>query len=140
VFGDEVFQAAGALLLGALHDQLEVHRHLVAEGAQRGEVHEDVALAVGGAPPVPAAVDLGQLERRGPPGVLVQWRLDVVVGIEQHRGGGRVRARPGAVDGLAAVGGLLQPQVGEADLGEVVQHPLGGPGALGGWELAGVGH
>ena len=112
---------------------------VVAEGAQGREVHDDVALAVGGSAAVPAAVDLGQLERRRPPGVLVERRLDVVVGVEQD--GRRLGVGPGAGadDGLAAVGGLLQVGVGEADLGEPVEHPLGGALALLRRELAGVG-
>ena len=108
VLRDEVLEPAGALLLRALDDQLEVDRHVVAERAQRGQVHDDVALAVGGAAAVPAAVDLGQLERRGPPGVLVERRLHVVVGVEQHGRGVRVGARPGADHRLAAVGGLAR--------------------------------
>ena len=46
-------------------------------------MHEDVALAVGGPAAVPAAVDLGELERRCVPSVFVEWRLDVVVCVEQ---------------------------------------------------------
>ena len=69
MLGHEVLEATGALLLGSLDDELEVDRDVVAERPQGGQVHDDVALAVGGAPAVPAAVDLGQLERRGAPGL-----------------------------------------------------------------------
>jgi hypothetical protein len=47
VLGDEGLEPAGALLLGSLDDQLQVDRNVVAESAQGGEVHEEVALAVG---------------------------------------------------------------------------------------------
>ena len=102
---------------------------VVAERAQRGQVHDDAALAVGGAAAVPAAVALGQLERRGAPGGLVQRRLHVVVGVEQHgRGAGRGRA--GAVDRLGAVGGVVQARRPGSRLGERVEHPVGGALAL----------
>ena len=97
---DELLQAAGALLLGALDDELQATGNVVAERAQRGQVHHDVALAVGRPAPVPPAVPLGQLERRRPPGPLVQRRLHVVVGVEQDRrralaGPAARRTRPG---------------------------------------------
>ncbi len=101
-------------------------------------MHEDVALAVRCAPSVPATVHLGQLERRGPPRLLVQWRLNVVVGVEQHGRRGRVGGRPRAVDGVASVGSLLEAEVDEADLGERVHQPSGRPGALLRRELPGV--
>ena len=64
------------------------------ERPQRREVHHDVALAVGRAAPVPAAVPLGQLPDRGRPRVLAERRLDVVVAVQQHgRRPGRARAR-----------------------------------------------
>ncbi len=122
-------QSAGALLLRALHDQLEADRQVVAEGPQRGEVHDDVALAVGGAAPVPAAVALGELERRGGPGGVVERRLDVVVGVEQDgRRAGRRRAV--AHHGVAAVRGLLQVDVAQSGLGEGRRDPLRGPAAV----------
>ena len=71
--------------------------------------------------------------------VVVERRLHVVVGVQQHRGCVGARARSGADDGVAAVRGLRQPGVGEAEGGEVVEHPLRGPVALLGRELARVG-
>ena len=63
--GDELLQGSGSLLR-PLHDQLQVDWHLVTEGAQRRQVRQDVALAVGGA---------AQLERRVlPPGLIQRPR------------------------------------------------------------------
>jgi hypothetical protein len=105
-------QAAGALLLRALHDHLDGHRHpaLTAQRPQRGEVHQDAALAVRRAAPEPPAVPLGQLERRRQPRRLVQRRLHVVVRVEQH---GRRAHRAGqqAVDRLRAVRRVEQRHV-----------------------------
>ena len=139
VAGHELLEPAGAHLLGALDDELEVDRDVVTERPQRGQVHDDVALAVRRSAAVPAAAHLGELERRGPPGGVVERRLHVVVRVEQHRRRVRVAARPGADHGHAAVGRLLEVGVGEAALGERVQHPLGCPGALLGRVLPGVG-
>ena len=139
--GDERLEPAGALLLGSLDDQLQVDRDVVAERAQGGEVHDDVALAVGGAAAVPAAVDLGQLERRGAPGGVVERRLHVVVGVEQHGRGVRVGPGPRPDHRVGCRPAVsLEVGVGEAELGELVEHPLGGPGALLGGELPRVGH
>ena len=138
--GHEGLEPAGALLLRPLDDELEVHGNVVAQGPQRREVHDDVALAVGGAAAVPAPVDLGQLERRCAPGVLVERWLHVVVGVQQHRRGVGVGAWPRPDDGLAAVRGLDEVGVGEAELGELVEHPLGGLVALLRRVLPGVGH
>ncbi|CAM5432906.1 hypothetical protein SANTM175S_04171 [Streptomyces antimycoticus] len=57
-------QAARALLLRTLHDHLDVDRDsaLLLERPQGGEMHDHATLAVRGAPPVPAAVALGQLK------------------------------------------------------------------------------
>ncbi len=131
-------QAAGALLLRALHDQLQADRQVVAEGPQRGEVHDDVALAVGGAAPVPAAVALGQLEGGAQPLVLGQRRLDVVVRVEQD-GRGAGRAGQLGVDGLGAVGGVEQSDTGQAFGGEGVGDPVGGLLALLDRELTRIG-
>ena len=106
---------------------------------RRGQVHDDVALAVGGAAPVPAPVPLGQRERWGPPGLLVQRRLDVVVGVEQHGRSAEVGGRPGADHRPAAVRGLGQLDVDEPELGEPVEHPLRRAGALLRRELPRVG-
>ena len=138
--GDEGLESAGALLLRAFDDQLEIDRDVLAEGTQRREVHDDVALAVGGPAAVPAAVHLGQLERRRPPGVVVERRLDVVVGVEQDGGCLRIAAGPGPDDRHAAVRGLLEVGVGEADVGELLRDPLRRALALLGGELARIGH
>ena len=94
-------------------------------------------LAVGRAAAEPAAVHLGQLEGRRTPCSLVQRRLHVVVRVEQHGGRGRIRAGPRPDHGLAAVSGLLQVRVLEADLGELVEHPLSGALALLRWNCRG---
>ena len=88
------------------------------------EVHDDVALAVGGAAAVPAAVDLGQLERRGAPGVVVERRLHVVVGVEQHRRRVRV-ARTGRDPTTALLPSAvsLEVRVGEAELARTCRAP-----------------
>ena len=104
------------------------------------EVHHDVALAVGRAATVPTAVDLGELERRGSPRGLVEGRLDVVVRVQQDGRCGGVGAWSGSDDGLAPVGGFGKAYVGEAELGELVENPLGRCGALLRRELAGISH
>ena len=103
-------------------------------------MHDDVALAVGRAATVPTAVDLGELERRGSPCGLVEGRLDIVVRVEQDGGCGGVGAWSGSDDGLTPVGGLGKANVGEAELGELVENPLGRGGALLRRELARVSH
>ena len=55
------------------------------QGAQRREQHDEVALAVCGAPRIPPSVTLGERPRRVGPGGQVTGRLDVVVRVEQHR-------------------------------------------------------
>ncbi len=112
----------------------------VAQRTQRGQVHQDVALAVRGSAAEPAAVDLGQLEGRGPPGIVVQRRLHVVVRVEQHGRASGPGPGPAAHDGVAAVGGLVQADVGEPFLAERVEHPVGCARALLRRELPGVGH
>ena len=139
VLGNELLQPTRALLLGALDDHLEVDGHVVAEGAQRGEVRHDVALAVGGAPAVPAAVDGREAKRRCAPGVVVQRGLHVVVGVQQHGRGVPVGARPRPDHRTAPVGHLDEPDVREADAGEVLGHPIRGALALLRRELARVG-
>ena len=61
---------------------------------------------------------------------LVEGRLDIVVGVQQDGGCVAVGAWPGSDDGLASIGGLGKAYVGEAELGELAQNPLGGGGAL----------
>ena len=91
--------------------------------AQRREVHDDVALAVRRAAPVPAAVALGELPDRRRPQVLAERRLHVVVAVQEHRrrplGPGRV-----AVHAVAAVRRRGHLHVLQADLGEGVDDPL----------------
>ena len=94
VRGNELFQPTRALLLGSLDDHLEVDGDVVAESTQRGEMRDDVALAVGRTSAVPAAVDVGEAERRRAPFLLVQRWLHVVVGVQQDGRGVAVRARP----------------------------------------------
>ena len=123
---DQCLEAARPLLLGALGDHLDADRQLVPERPQGGEVGDDVALAVGRAAPVPAAVlALGQLEGRGLPLLLGERRDDVVVAVEED---GRGARRGGTMPdhGLAAVGGLVGGDLGEADAGEGVQQPARG--------------
>jgi hypothetical protein len=139
VSGHEALQGSGGFF-GPLHDQFQVDRHLVAKGAQRGQVHHDVAFAIGGAAAVPAPVHLGQLERRGPPVGLAQRRLDVVMGVEQHGRRAWVRARPAPEHGVAPIGHVRQPGVGKAGTGKGVQYPLRRAGAFFRRELAGVSH
>jgi hypothetical protein len=55
-------------------------------------MHHDVALAVGSSATVPTTVNLSELERRRTPRRLIEWRLDVIVGVEQDRGCGAVGA------------------------------------------------
>ncbi len=136
---DEGLEAAGALLLRALDDELEVDWQIGTQGPEGGQVHQDVALAVCGPAAVPAAVDLGQLERRCVPGVFVEWGLDVVVRVQQHCRCVWVPAGAGTHHGHAAVGGFHQAGVVEPDRREVVEHPLRGPLALLRRELSRVG-
>ena len=84
---------------------------------------DDVALAVGRAAAVPAAADLGEAERRGPPGRLVERRLDVVVGVQQHGRGVRVAARP-RPDDRALPSGVSTSRRRRTHAGEPVGHPL----------------
>ena len=109
-----------------------------AQRAQRREVHDDVALAVGRPAPEPAPVALGQLPHRARPGVVAERRLHVVVRVEQH---GRRARRTGrvAVHCLAAVRRRRGRDVLETDLRERVDHPLRGLVALLGRVLLGVG-
>ena len=138
----EFLQPAGPLLLRALADDLDAAREAavdLAQRPQRGQVHDDVALAVRRTAPVPAPVALGQLPDRRGPIVLAERRLDVVVGIEQHRRRAR-RAGRVAVHRHAAIRGGRHRDVLQPHLGERVDHPLGGLLALLGRILLGVGH
>jgi hypothetical protein len=137
--GHEVLQAAGALFLRAPAHQREAEWQVGAERAQGGQVHDDVALAVGGPASVPASVPLGQLpDRRGPGGV-VERRLHVVVAVQQY---GRSPGWCGTAGdhGLAAIDGVVQLHVGEAHLAEGLGDPSGGLVTLLGRKLPRVGH
>ena len=138
---DEGFQAAGALFLGALGDQLDPDGKVTIKSAQGGEMRDDVALAVGGAAPVPASVALGELEYRGFPCRAggVQRRLHVVVAVQQDRGSA-VGRRDVPEDGGMAVGRGFQPRVVQPGSREHVDHQLGGLEALRRGELPRVGH
>ena len=135
----EVFEAAVAELLGALADDLHVHGQLTVEGAQGGQMRDDVALAVGRAAAVPAAVPLGQLPRRGDPRRLVERRLDVVVEVQQHRRRAR-RAGGVTADGLAPVGRLVGPDLLQADTREQLDGQVDHLVAVLGWGSARVVH
>ena len=137
---DELLHPAAAELLCALGDQLDADRQLAGERAQRRQMHHDVALAVGGAAPVPASVALGQLERRRLPlrPARVQWRLHVVVAIQQDRRSAIWR-RDLPVDRRMTVGRFLQARVAQPGVGELVDHQLRRLEALARRELARVG-
>ncbi len=130
---DPPVEAARALLLGALDDEPDPDGEVVAaeraQGPQRGEVRDDVPLAVRGAAPVEATVALGELEGRAGPRGVVEGRLDVVVRVEQD--GGRA-VGPGTVaqDDLRPVGRDLQARV-DPLRAERVGHPARGALALG---------
>ena len=128
VLRNERLETAGALLLGALADDLDGHGRLVPERAEGGQVRGHAALAVGGAAPVPATVSLGQLPGRRLP-VLVRRRLDVVMEVEEDRRRSR-RPRDLAGDGLAAVRRLVGADVLDADAREGVDGPVDHPLAL----------
>jgi hypothetical protein len=127
------------LLLRTLDHQLEVDLHVVTQGTQGQEVHEDVALAVGRSAPVPASVLLGELEGRRLPGGVVEGRLHVVVGVQEHGGRVSARARSGADHCVAAVRRPGEPGVGEAEGRELLEDPLRRAVALLRRELARVG-
>ena len=116
--GDEPLQAAGRHLLRALaHDdqRTPARRRRVAQRAERGEVHDEVALAVRRPPRVPAAVPLGERPRVAGPRVLVPRRLDVVVRVEQNRWRAGRTGGP-TDDDDAAVVGVEEPDVVDAQL------------------------
>ena len=100
VSADEVVEVDAADLLLALDEELDVERQaavLLQMGLDRLDVHEHLALVVGGAARVDLAVADGRLERRAGPEVHGIDRLHVVVAVEQDRRlAGRVE--PVAVD------------------------------------------
>jgi ornithine--oxo-acid transaminase len=117
-------ETVGADLLLTLDEHHDVHREVVAVGAQGTEVGHDAGLVVGGTAGVQPAVALGRLEGRGVPVGVVVLGLDVVVGVEQH---GRC-----VVPGRPLVGDQRRPaavRAGDPALealgGEQVAHRLG---------------
>ena len=122
-------QTARALLLRALHDHLDADRHAAVRRSARSasQVHEQPALAVGRAAPVPAPVALGQLERRR------ESRRPRPAAAARRSA--RTAARSGApcgpgqeaVDGLRAVRGVEQRHVLEALGGQRAGHPARRP-------------
>ena len=105
---------------------LHVHRQpavLLQVRFDRLEVHEDLALVVGGAARVDLAVADRRLERRRLPQLERIDRLHVVVAVEQDRRRA-LGAEPVAVDdGIARR--LDQPDVLQADAAHLVGGPLG---------------
>ena len=96
-------------LLLAFHEELEVHRQAAVGGQQVADGRDlevDLALVVGGAAGVQAAVAHGRLERWGGPLLQRVGRLHVVVAVHGDRRRLGPRPQPLAVHGgLAAVGG-----------------------------------
>ena len=94
--------------------------------AQRGQVHRDAGLVVGGAAAVEPAVPFGRLERVAIPVRGLARRLDVVVRVQQD-GGGTRRAGPAAEHGGTAVPGGHHVDLGQAGLAQQ-RGDLGGAG------------
>ena len=123
---DEVVEMLAADFLLALDDELHVHRQasvLLQVRFDRLEVHEHLALVVGGAARVDLAVADRRLERRRLPEIQRIDRLHVVVAVEQNRRRTR-RAEPVAVHHRIA-GRLDQPDVLQADAPHLVGAPVG---------------
>ena len=125
---DEVVEVDAADFLFALEDDLDVHRQpavLLQVRFDRLEVHEDLALVVGGAARVDLAVAHGRLERRRLPQIERVDRLHVVVAVEENRRRAR-RAEPVAVDDRIARR-VDEPDVLQADAAHLVGAPFGAP-------------
>ena len=89
---DPAVQAVGAVLLLALEHERQVDRGRQAGRPQRlegREVHHELALVVGHAPPDEPAVPQERLERRRLPQLERVHRLHVVVAVDQHDRGAR---------------------------------------------------
>ena len=134
---DQPTETALRHLFRALAHHADADRPRFRKRAQGGEQHDEVALAVGGAAAVEAAVALGQLPGRRAPVRPVAGRLHVVVGVEQHR---RRALRPGRVpdDRVAAVVGGHTAYAGHAGVREQRGHGIGGGGA--GLLVRAIGH
>ena len=135
---DEVVEIRGADFFLPLEDDAHVDGQpaVLLEVRFDGlEVHEDLALVVGGPARVDLAVAHGRLERRGVPELQRIDRLHVVVAVEED-GRRAFGAEPVAVDdGIA--GRLDQPHVLHPDPPHLVGGPLGAapdvlPGAAAG--------
>ena len=124
---DEVVEVDAADLLLALDEELDVERQaaaLLQVRLDRLDVHEHLALVVGGAARVDLAVAHGRLERRAGPQLDRIDRLHVVVAVEEDRRlAGRVQ--PVAVDDRVA-GRVDQPDVLQAGRPQRLGRPLGG--------------
>ena len=126
VGADEVVEVDAADFLLAFEDELHVHRQpavLLQVRLDRLEVHEHLALVVGGAARVDLAVADRRLERRRLPQLQRIDRLHVVVAVEQDRRRAG-RAEPVAVDDRVARR-VDQPDVLQADPPHLVGAPLG---------------
>ena len=137
----ELFETSISQLLGTFADDLHAYGPFVAKCAKRGEMGDDVALAIGGAALVPATVTFGQLPHRAFPRSLIERWLDVVVEIQQHR------RRPGrswrvTAHRHAAVGRLMSLHILHAGTGEQldrqVDHPLAVLVRAGSWVVDGL--
>ena len=123
---DEIVEVFAPDLLFAFENDLDVHRQaavLLQVRLDRLEVHEHLALVVGGAARVDLAVADGRLERRRLPQVQGIDRLHVVVAVEQD-GRRPGRPQPVAVDDRIA-GRLEQPDVLQPDAAHFVAAPFG---------------
>ncbi|GAA2936218.1 hypothetical protein GCM10020221_34950 [Streptomyces thioluteus] len=115
--------------------------------ADTERVEEHLALVVGGAAPVEPAVLEDGLERVGVPAVLAGGRLDVVVAVDQDRGGvvvpgGPLREDRGGAVALAAV--AVRPRLPDLDgretrLLELRREPVGAAADIGGAAGSGPG-
>ena len=129
---DEVVEIGGTDLFLTLEDDADVHRQaavLLQMRLDGLEVHEDLALVVGGAARVDLAVADRGLERRRLPQVERIDRLDVVVAVEQDRRRA-LRRQPVAVDDRVARR-LDQPDVLHADPAQFVGRPFGAAAHVG---------
>ena len=86
---DQIIEAFAAALFGALHQHGDVALRPaeLLRRTQGSKVHDHVALAIGGAAAVPAAVAFAQLESAGDPQVGVAGGNHVVVAVQQDRRG-----------------------------------------------------
>ena len=101
---DELVEVHAADFLLALDEELDVHRQaarLLHVRLDRLDVHEHLALVVGGAARVDLAVAHRRLERRAGPQIHRIDRLHVVVAVEQNRRLAR-GVQPLAVDNRVA--------------------------------------